>query len=150
MTAYIKNKEPEKALPLAEQILAADPNDFEVRMLHGRILRDQRKFPAAAQDFYRGTQMKPDSAEAWSEFAGVLVMAEDYPAALGALDRLAALHAEKQCHLYLRAIVLDRVRQLKPALESYQKFLAMSNGQSPDEEFKARQRVRILQREISK
>ena len=149
-TAYIKNKEPEKALPLADAILAADPGDFEVRMLHGRILRDQRKFQPAAEDFFRATKLKPDSAEAWSEFAGVLVMAEDYPAALGALDRLAALHAEKPGHLYLRAIVLDRAKQLKPALESYQKFLAMSNGQSPDEEFKARQRVRILQREISK
>jgi Flp pilus assembly protein TadD len=149
-TAYIKNKEPEKALPLADAILAADPNDFEVRMLHGRILRDQRKFPPAADDFFRATKLKPDSAEAWSEFAGVLVMAENYPAALSALDRLAALHAEKPGHVYLRAIVLDKIRDIKPALESYQKFLAMSNGQSPDEEFKARQRVRILQREVSK
>jgi len=149
-TAYIKNKEPDKALPLADAILATDPSDFEVRMLHGRILRDQRKFPAAAQDFFRGTQIKPDSAEAWSELAGVLVMAEDYPRALGALDRLAALHDEKPGHVYLRAIVLDKIRQIKPALESYQKFLALSNGQNPDEEFKARQRVRILQLEISK
>jgi len=149
-TAYIRNKEPDKALPLAEAILATDPNDLDVRMLHGRILRDQRKFPAAAQDFFRATQTKPDYAEAWSELAGVLVMAEDYPAALGALDRLATLHAEKPGHVYLRAIVLDKNRQLKPALESYQKFLAMSDGQNPDEEFKARQRVRILQREISR
>jgi Flp pilus assembly protein TadD len=149
-TAYIKNKEPEKALPLADAILATDPNDFEVRMLHGRILRDQRKFAPAAADFFRATKLKPDSPEAWSEFAGVLVMAEDYPAALTALDRLAALHAEKPGHVYLRAIVLDKIRDIKPALESYQKFLAMSNGQSPDEEFKARQRVRILQREVSK
>lgn len=149
-TAYIKNKQPDKALPLAEAILAANPNDFEVRMLHGRILRDQRKFPAAAQDFFLATKIKPDQSEAWSEFAGVLVMAEDYPAALGALDRLAALHAEKPGHVYLRAIVLDKIRQIKPALESYEKFLAMSNGQSPDEEFKARQRVRILRSELSK
>jgi tetratricopeptide (TPR) repeat protein len=148
--AYIKNKEPDKALPVVEQILASDPNDFEIRMLHGRIIRDQRKFPAAAQDFARATQMKPDNPSAWSELAGVLVMAEDYPAALAALDRLAALHAEKPGHVYLRAIVLDRIKQLKPALESYQKFLALSNGQNPDEEFKARQRARILQREINK
>lgn len=148
--AYIKNKEPEKALPVVEQILAAEPNNFEVRMLHGRILRDQRKFPAAAQDFFRATQMKPASAEAWSEFAGVLVMAEDYPAALSALDKLAAMHAEKPGHVYLRAIVLDKIQQRKPAIESYERFLSMSNGQSPDEEFKARQRIRILQKEISR
>ena len=149
-TAYIKNKQPDKALPVVEEILASNPNDFEVRMLHGRILRDQRKFPLAAQDFFQATKLKPDSPEAWSEFAGVLVMAEDYPAALSALDRLAALHAEKPGHVYLRAIVLDKIRDLKPALESYQKFLAMSNGQNPDEEFKARQRVRIIENELKK
>ena len=148
--AYIKNKEPDKALPVTDAILATDPNNFDIRMLHGRILRDQREFTAAAQDFARATQMKPDYPNAWSELAGVLVMAEDYPAALGALDRLAALHAEKPGHLYLRAIVLDKIRQIKPAIASYEKFLAMSNGQNPDEEFKARQRVRILQREIGK
>jgi tetratricopeptide (TPR) repeat protein len=149
-SAYIKNKEPDKALPLADQILATDPNDFEVRMLHGRILRDQRKFPPAAQDFFAATKMKPDSAEAWSELASVLVVAEDYAGALGALDRLAALHAEKPGHVFFRAIVLDKIRQQKPALESYQRFLAMSNGQNPDEEFKARQRIKILEREIRK
>lgn len=149
-TAYIKNKQPDKALPVVEQILASDPNDFEIRMLHGRILRDQRKFPEAAQDFFRATKLKSESPEAWSEFAGVLVMAENYPAALGALDKLAALHAEKPGHVYLRAIVLDKIRDIKPALESYQKFLAMSNGQNPDEEFKARQRARILERELKK
>jgi tetratricopeptide (TPR) repeat protein len=133
-----------------EQILASAPANFDIRMLHGRILRDQRKFPQAAQDFFRAAQTKPDSWEAWSELAGVLVMAEDYPAALGALDRLSALHAEKPGHVYLRAIVLDKINQRKPALESYERFLAMSNGQSPDEEFKARQRIRILQREIRK
>ncbi len=148
--AYLKNKEPDKALPVVEQILASEPNNFEIRMLHGRILRDQRKFPQAAQDFFRAAQTKPDSSEAWSELAGVLVMAEEYPSALGALDRLASLHAEKPGHVYLRAIVLDKINQRKPALESYQRFLAMSNGQSPDEEFKARQRIRILQREIDK
>jgi tetratricopeptide (TPR) repeat protein len=147
-TAYIKNKEPDKALPVVDQILAADPNDFELRMLHGRILRDQRKFPEAAQDFFRATKIQQDSAEAWSELASVLVIAEDYPAALGALDRLAALHAEKPGHIYFRAIVLDKIHQQKPALESYQRFLAMSNGQNPDEEFKARQRIRILEREL--
>jgi len=149
-SAYLKNKQADKALPVVEQILASNPNDFEIRMLHGRIIRDQRKFHQAAQEFYRATQIRPDSAEAWSEFAGVLVMAEDYPNAIGALDKLAALHAEKPGHVYLRAIVLDKIHQKRPALESYQRFLALSNGQSPDEEFKARQRVHILQLELGK
>ncbi len=47
--AYLKNNEPAKALPVVEQILAADPDNFEIRMLHGRIIRDQRKFPGSGR-----------------------------------------------------------------------------------------------------
>jgi hypothetical protein len=35
-------------------------------------------------------------------------------------------------------------------MESYERFLAMSEGKSPDEEFKARQRVRIIKKELSR
>ena len=146
--AYLKNNEPGKAQPLVEQILATDPDNFEIRMLHGRLIRDQRKFPEAAAEFERATKLKPDAPQAWSELAGVLVMAENYPPALAALDRIAALHAEKPGHVFLRAIVLDKIRDLKPALESYQRFLQMSQGENPNQEWQARQRVKLLEREI--
>jgi tetratricopeptide (TPR) repeat protein len=148
--AYLKNKQPENALPVVEQILAADPDNFEIRMLHGRIIRDQRKFPEAADEFVRATKLKPDAPQAWSELASVLVMAENYPSALAALDRVAALHAEKPGHVFLRAIVLDKMRDLKPALASYQRFLELSHGEFPNQEFQARQRAKTLEREISK
>ncbi len=147
--AYLKNNEPAKAQPLVEQILAADPDNFEIRMLHGRLIRDQRKFPEAAEEFERATKLKPDSPQAWSELAGVLVMAENYPPALAALDRIAALHAEKPGHVFLRAIVLDKIRDLKPALESYQRFLELSQGENPNQEWQARQRIKTLEREIN-
>jgi predicted Zn-dependent protease len=148
--AYLKNQEPNKAQPVVEQILAADPDNFEIRMLHGRLIRDQRKFPEAAAEFERATKLKPDSPQAWSELAGVLVMAENYPPALAALDRIAALHAEKAGHLFLRAIVLDKTHDLKPAVESYQRFLQMSQGENPNQEWQARQRIKLLEKEISK
>ena len=147
--AYLKNNEPDKAQPLVEQILAADPDNFEIRMLHGRLIRDQRKFPEAAEEFERATKLKPDAPQAWSELAGVLVMAENYQPALAALDRIAALHAEKPGHVFLRAIVLDKIRDLKPALESYQRFLQLSQGENPNQEWQARQRIKTLEREIN-
>ena len=60
-----------------------------------------------------------------------------------------ALHAEKPGHLYYRALALDHLHALKPALEGYRQFLAVSKD-LPDEEFIARQRARILERELSK
>jgi tetratricopeptide (TPR) repeat protein len=147
--AYLKNSEPNKAQPLVEQILAADPDNFEIRMLHGRLIRDQRKFPEAAVEFERAIKLKPDAPQAWSELAGVLVMAENYPPALAALDRIAALHAEKPGHVFLRAIVLDKIRDLKPAVESYQRFLQLSQGENPNQEWQAKQRIKLLEREIN-
>jgi tetratricopeptide (TPR) repeat protein len=146
--AFLKNNEPGKAQPLVEQILAADPDNFEIRMLHGRLIRDQRKFPEAAGEFERATKLKPDAPQAWSELAGVLVMAENYPPALAALDRIAALKAEKPGHVFLRAIVLDKIRDLKPALESYRRFLQLSQGENPNQEWQARQRIKLLEKEI--
>lgn len=148
--AYVRNKQPELALPLIQEALASEPNNYDVRMLCGRLIRDQRKFPEAAGQFMAATKLKPDSAEAWSELSGVLVLAENYPGALAALDRLAAMHAEKPGHVFLRAIVLDKIHQLKPALESYRRFLAMDEGKDPNEDFQARQRARIIESELNK
>src|SRR5579883_93763 len=147
-TAYVKSNQAAKALLVVDELLAANPKDFDVRMLHGRIIRDQRKFPEAAQDFRLAIALRPEDADAWSELAVSLVMAEDYANALATLEKLAALHAEKPGHVYLRAIILDKINDRKGALASYQKFLAMSNGASPDEEFKARQRAKLLEREL--
>ena len=73
-----------------------------------------------------------------------------YPQAIAALDQIHRLNAEKPGHYYLRAIVLDKLRQNKAALENYKRFLELSQGKSPDEEFKARQRVRILEHEVNR
>ena len=50
----------------------------------------------------------------------------------------------------MRAIILDKARQLKPALEAYRQFLSLSQDKNPDQEFQARQRARIIQRELDK
>jgi protein O-GlcNAc transferase len=146
--AYSKNNEQEKGLPLLAAVVAEEPGDTDLRLLYGRALRDQKKYQAAAAEFFKVAQSKPDLAEAWSEFAGMSVLLENYPQALAALDRVRALGAETAGHVFYRAIVLDKTHQLKPALESYQKFLEMSQGKSQDHEFQARQRVRILTKEL--
>jgi tetratricopeptide (TPR) repeat protein len=148
--AYVKSGQPAKAEAQAAEALKATPDDFELRFFYGQLLRDQRKFPQAAQQFQAAAQRKPDSTPAWTELAGVLVMAEQLPAALAALDRVRALGGEIAGHFFLRAIVLDRLQQRKEALENYQKFLAASQGKNPDQEFQARQRVLLLERETGK
>jgi tetratricopeptide (TPR) repeat protein len=149
-TAYIRNNQEELAAPILEKSLAANPNDYDVQMALGRIWRDKRDYRKAVNRFYVAAKLKPNDAVAWSEIASACVIAEMYPEAIAALDQIHRLNADKPGHYYLRAIVLDKLRQIKPALENYRRFLELSQGKSPDEEFKARQRVRILEHEVNR
>ena len=60
------------------------------------------------------------------------------------------MKAEGPGHFFLRAIILDKLKQPKLALPAYQRFLELAQGKYPDQEFQARQRVRIIERELSK
>jgi len=135
---------------LTAQGVAAAPEDFDLRMFYGRILRDQRRFPPAAEQFSAAAKIKPDAAEAWTELAGVLIMAERLTDGLGALDHVRALGVETAGHFYLRAMTLERLQRPKDALDAYNKFLAASQNANPDQEFIARQRVKALEKELGK
>ncbi len=153
-TAYLQNKQPEKCQPIMDAALRLEPNNGDLRLLYGRLLRDLRKFDLAASQFALVVKLNPQSAEAWADLAMVTVMLERYDIALQALDKVKQLNAEKPGHKYLRAITLDKIKQNKQqaklAAAAYQDFLNVAGGKFPDEEFKARQRMKILDREINK
>jgi hypothetical protein len=94
--------------------------------------------------------LKPDSVEAWNEAAASFVLAGLYPQGIAALDMIRKLNAETAGDLYFRAVALDHLHEVKPALASYQQFLQASGGKYPDQEFIARQRSRILEKEASR
>lgn len=148
--AYSRSGQPEKALEQLRAAVAAEPDNWDLRLLYGRTLRDQKRYAEAAGEFLRVTQARPQSVEAWNELAAMLISLERFQEALAALDRVRDLGGQTAGHLYLRAIVLDRMRQYKGALSSYQAFLAASQGKHPEEEFKARQRIRVIEKELSK
>ncbi len=148
-TAYLFNKQFDKALPLFDQSVAADPDNYSLRMMYARGLRDSKKYDPAARQFFAATKLKPDSLEAWKELAGMLYMLEKYPESLGALDRAHQLGDNSPANYYFHAITYDKLRALKPALEYYREFLARSKGAFPDEEWKATQRAKLLEREIN-
>lgn len=148
--AYRRDGQHGKALDQLQRATASAPRDFNLRMTYGILLREQKRYALAAKEFLEAARLQPDSKEAWSELAGMLTLVEDFPQALAALDRVAALGAETPGHLFFRAIILDKTRQYQPALDAYQRFLAVAGGKFPDEEFQARQRIRIIKKELSR
>ncbi|MBV8729379.1 MAG: hypothetical protein JO336_06180, partial [Acidobacteriia bacterium] len=76
--------------------------------------------------------------------------AEEYQPALAAFERAHQLGENTAGNWFLQAIILDKGHQLKPALEAYRQFLALSGGKNPDQEWQARQRQRILEKELDR
>lgn len=149
-TAYLRAKQPGNSLPLAEELARREPARADVRLFYGRLLRDQKRYADAASQFHQATRLTPESPEAWNELAGMLLLLEKFDGALQALERSKDLGGETPAYHYFRATTLDALKQAEPALAGYRRFLATSGGKFPEEEFKARQRVRILERVLRK
>jgi tetratricopeptide (TPR) repeat protein len=148
--AYKINKQEEKAIEQLQLATASDSSNYDLRMMLGRELRDNHRNMPAAQQFGAATKIRPDSAEAWNELASILIVNENYAEGLAALDHVKALGKEIPGDMYYRAITLDRLKQLKPAVEAYRQFLAADGGKLPDQEFAARQRIRIIESELNR
>jgi tetratricopeptide (TPR) repeat protein len=148
--AYVRTQQSEKALPLLEQSVAAAPGDYDLRMIYARTLRDRKQFAPAAKQFYEAAKLKPAESKPWTELGDMLYMSGDLPQALAAFEQAAKAGDTSAGNWFLRAIILDKLKQLKPAKAAYEQFLSLSQGQHPDQEFQARQRARILEREIAR
>jgi tetratricopeptide (TPR) repeat protein len=148
--ALLLGRQLEKATALLEQAVAAEPGNYELRMMLATALRDRRQFQPAAAQFLEAAKLKPTEPQTWTDLGGMLYMSGALPQSLAAFDRARDLGGNSAGNQFFRAIILDKLKQLKPALEAYQTFLTLSNGAHPDQEFQARQRARILQRELEK
>jgi len=148
--AYLQAQQLDKALPLLQKAVADEPANYDLRMGYAHALRDRRQFIPAAIQFHEAAKLKPTESKIWTELGAMLYMAGDHPNALDALEQARKLGDDTPGNWFLTAIMLDGAHQLKPALAAYGKFLAQSQGKSPDQEFQARQRSKIIQRELDK
>src|SRR5260370_21198719 len=57
--AYVFTRKPDKALPLLGQSVAAEPANYDLRMMYARALRDKRQFEPAANQFYAAAKLRP-------------------------------------------------------------------------------------------
>jgi Tfp pilus assembly protein PilF len=150
ISAYLDDRQLDKALPLLQKGVGEEPSNYDLRMGYARALRDRKQYPAAAAQFHEAARLKPADARTWTELGGMLYLAGDHEQSLAALAQARQLGDTTPGSWFLTAIMLDGARQLKPALAAYEQFLALSQGKSPDQEFQARQRARIIRKELEK
>ena len=128
---------------------SAEPGELRLADDVAMALRDRKQFPPAAAQFLEAAKSsppEPQTGRIWRH----AVHDRGVSAVTGGVRPGAGTGRQLGGNQFFRAIILDKLKQLKPALEAYQKFLTLSKGEHPDQEFQARQRARILQRELEK
>jgi tetratricopeptide (TPR) repeat protein len=148
--AYVRANQLAKAEPIVAMLVGLEPRDRETRLFYGKILRDEKKLQAAATQFEILLESHADVPDPWRELGNVRIMMEQYPQALDAFDHVRALGPEKAGDVFFRAMAFDHLKKRAEAIESYHRFLEMSQGKLPTQEFQARQRARILEDELKR
>lgn len=150
LDAYLKGPQPQKgkAQELLDEMLLQKGDDVELWMLAGRLRLEKHDYEEAAARFLRAAQLRPDWAEAHVNLASTLFLLKEYQATLRVLAKVAELGQDTAGTHFLRAVSHDHLHHQEEALESYQRFLALDGGRNPDQEFQARQRSRIITKDL--
>ena len=146
LDAYLKGPEPQKdkASELVARMLSRNETDAELWMLAGRLRLEKREYEPAAARFLRAAQLRPDWAEAHVNLASTLFLMKQYEPTLRVLAKVAELGEDTAGTHFLRAVSHDNLHHQEEAVENYERFLALDGGKNPDQEFQARQRIRII------
>lgn len=111
---------------------------------------EKRQYPGAADAFRRAIELAPQEAQGYTNLASALYLMKDYEGTVMALEDVAALGKDTAGSYFVRAITLDKMGMKDTAYENYQKFLASDEQKNPDQEFQARQRLIVLERELKR
>jgi tetratricopeptide (TPR) repeat protein len=142
--AYSEGGHPEKADPIYARMVLANPNNEEILVGQGQNLVREKLYNQAQQVFERAVKIKPDDGDAWGGLAFAASESKQYKVALEALSMRSKYLSETPVTYFLWATVYDSLHQLKQAQDYYRKFLTVSNGKFPDQEWQARHRLVAL------
>jgi predicted Zn-dependent protease len=125
-------------------LLAAKPQDPDLLIGHGQNLVREQKYADAYQVFDKATQLDPASADAWSGLAFSASRTGRPDVTLHALTMRSRLLPENPSTYFLWATAYDSLHQRTQAAAYYHHFLDSAQGRFPNEEWQARQRLKIL------
>ena len=142
---YSLAKQYDQAETAYRGLLAASPNDAALRQGLGKALLEQRKFPAAQQEFLLAVRLKPDLGTAYGDLAFAASENKDYPLTIKALDARVKYLPEEPITYFLRASAYDHLQDVKRAAVNYHLFLNTAHGKYPDQEWQAKHRLIALE-----
>lgn len=142
-----------KAGQLDEQLLLLRPNDPKLLDALGSTQVMQGQDAEAEATLEKAVALRAGFGDdqAWGEAEGHLAFAasknNDPQTCLQALAARATVLPESPTSLFLEATAYDHLRKRSEAIKAYQAFLTVAGGKFPDQEWQAKQRVQLLDKE---
>lgn len=148
---YGQNQQYEQAAPLYATLVASSPQDPTLLDAAADVQIHLKNFAAAETMLKRAVSdpsafpTKDALGQAASHLAFAASANNDPAATLQAITVRDKVLPQSPSSLFLEATAHDRLHHVQQAIDLYKQFLAVANGQFPDEEWEVRHRLLALQ-----
>jgi Flp pilus assembly protein TadD len=144
----IAQKKTDDAIASLQGALALTPNDPKLLNGLGRLYLEKRDFPSAEKTFKAALQLDQRNLMIWKNLSSTYYLSGNCPATISTLDMIAKVEPPNAGSWFIRALCYDKLHQIKPALEAYQKFLDLDAGKNSDQVWQAQQRSKVLRHQL--
>ena len=127
-------------------LLAADPKNPDLLCGHGQNLIRLRRYPEAVKVFQQATDLDETDGEAWNGLAFSSFETHQTQITLHALTARSKYLPENATIYFLWATAYDTLHDKSQAVAYYRRFLDSAEGKFPDQEWQAKQRLKLLQK----
>ena len=142
----IGQKKWDDAIATLQQAVALAPGEAQLHGGLGRLYLQKRDFASAEKELRAALHLDGKNIVYWKDLSSTFFLGGNYPAALAVLDEIAKMEQPAAGTWFIRALCYDKLKQPKPALEAYQKFLNLDQDKNPDQVWQAQQRSKVLRR----
>jgi tetratricopeptide (TPR) repeat protein len=145
---YMGKSQFSDAVPVLLKAIALAPQDPNLPAELGHAYLKKKDYPSAVQQLIVAINVNPRSIDVLNDLVVAEYLNKNYSAALSGLDILAKHEDLPFGSWFIRATCYDKLGQAAPALDAYQKFLALNKDENSDMYFEATARARTLAREL--
>jgi len=142
----IAQKKWDDSIVTLNKAIALAPRDAQLHGGLGRIYLQKRDFSAALKELKMALQLDGKNLAYWRDLSSSYYLSGDCPSTLAALDEIAKMETPGPGPWFLRGLCYDKLNQPKLALEAYQKFLSLDQGQNADQIWQAQERSKVLRK----
>lgn len=145
---YDQEKRSDDLIAVLQKAAGLAPKDASIPAQLGEVYLAKKDYPDATRALVVAYNLKPGTLDVLANLVTAEYQGGNYAGALQALDLLAKQKDLPAPSWFIRASCYDKLGQLAPALDAYQRFLQLNTDQNSDMYFAAAARARELTREL--